>query len=512
MPRWCSSTPTASTRCRCARRRSSGTCTRPPGRARHLHRPEAPPRAGDASAARGDRRPTRRASTPATLAEIQRYTKLFWINNGPYNNLTARKFVLSSRPRPSRRREERRASAAPRSRCPRGESLDALLARLQPMFFDPTVDPIVTNKAPGPGKDILTGQREQPVLRRVVSEAEAFKKAVREKYGLNSRLVKQDGKLVEEVYRVGGRYSKEITADRHAPRGRDSLRHRADGQCAARADPVVPDRRGRRPREVRHRLGGGQGVAGRHHQRLHRGLPRSARHQGRLGGPGLLREPGEDRAHPEARRQRAVVRGPHAVRPEVPQAERQGHRGQRHRRGHRDRRLGPGDADRHQPAERSAHPRSSTAASRCRCRNVTEAYDKSTPGVDARRVLVDAGGSRARSEVRHARGRTAHRHARGDRPRVGPAGRTASRARRRTPSRSTSRRSRKAAPTWSGSTSSPTRSWSSSASCRPPTRTPSSAPSTRATRATRSCSCAASARARRSRKTTCATARWSCGG
>ncbi len=30
----------------------------------------------------------------ATLAEIQRYTKLFWINTGPYNNLTARKFVL----------------------------------------------------------------------------------------------------------------------------------------------------------------------------------------------------------------------------------------------------------------------------------------------------------------------------------------------------------------------------------------------------------------------------------
>src|SRR2546426_3385796 len=24
---------------------------------------------------------------PATFAEIQRYTKLFWLNNGPYNNL-----------------------------------------------------------------------------------------------------------------------------------------------------------------------------------------------------------------------------------------------------------------------------------------------------------------------------------------------------------------------------------------------------------------------------------------
>ncbi|HWI18325.1 MAG TPA: hypothetical protein VNT81_11295, partial [Vicinamibacterales bacterium] len=34
----------------------------------------------------------------ATLAEVQRYTKLFWINNGPYNNLTARKFVLNCTP------------------------------------------------------------------------------------------------------------------------------------------------------------------------------------------------------------------------------------------------------------------------------------------------------------------------------------------------------------------------------------------------------------------------------
>ena len=35
---------------------------------------------------------------PPTLREIQRYTKLFWINNGPYNNLTARKFVLNVTP------------------------------------------------------------------------------------------------------------------------------------------------------------------------------------------------------------------------------------------------------------------------------------------------------------------------------------------------------------------------------------------------------------------------------
>src|SRR3977135_2082887 len=29
---------------------------------------------------------------PRVLAEIRRYTKLFWINTGPFNNVTARKF------------------------------------------------------------------------------------------------------------------------------------------------------------------------------------------------------------------------------------------------------------------------------------------------------------------------------------------------------------------------------------------------------------------------------------
>ena len=84
-----------------------------------------------------------------------------------------------------------------------------MLARLTPMFFDAAVDPIVTDKTPAPGKDILTGQRQQPLLRRHRSSRPS--RAGLEKNGLNSRLVKQNGKLVEEVYKVGGRYSKEIT-------------------------------------------------------------------------------------------------------------------------------------------------------------------------------------------------------------------------------------------------------------------------------------------------------------
>ncbi|MCC7243774.1 MAG: peptidase M49 [Acidobacteria bacterium] len=144
---------------------------------------------------------------PGTLAAVQRYTKLFWINNGPYNNLTARKFVLTCTPE-AFAAAARAASAAGGAFARRpGETLDALLGRLQPMLFDPSVDPIVTNKNPGPGKDILLASANN--LYSGVSMADL--KGFTERYGLNSRLVKRDGKLVEEVYKADGRYGPQIT-------------------------------------------------------------------------------------------------------------------------------------------------------------------------------------------------------------------------------------------------------------------------------------------------------------
>jgi dipeptidyl-peptidase-3 len=142
----------------------------------------------------------------ATLTEIQRYTKLFWINTGPHNNLTARKFVLKCTPDAFAAAAAAAAKAGARFPLQQGESLDALLKRLQPMFFDPNVDPIVTNKTPGPGKDILSASANNLYVGVTMKDLEGFK----EKHGLNSRLEKRDGKLVEEVYRVGGRYDREI--------------------------------------------------------------------------------------------------------------------------------------------------------------------------------------------------------------------------------------------------------------------------------------------------------------
>jgi dipeptidyl-peptidase-3 len=143
----------------------------------------------------------------ATLAEILRYTKLFWVNNGPYNNLTARKFVLKTTP--EQLAAAARSASAAGALFPRGEggSLDALLERLRPMFFDPAFEPVVTNKVPGAGQDLLTASANN--LYAGVSLADL--RGMKERYGLNSRLVKRNGRLVEEVYKADGLYGRQIT-------------------------------------------------------------------------------------------------------------------------------------------------------------------------------------------------------------------------------------------------------------------------------------------------------------
>jgi dipeptidyl-peptidase-3 len=149
---------------------------------------------------------TNPAGDPQTLAEVQRYTKLFWANTGPYNNLTARKFVLKCTP--GQFAAAALAASAKGAKFPlrKGETLDQLLARLNPMFFDPMVDPAVTTKTPVDGRDILSSSANNLYSGVTAKELENFT----ERYPLNSRVVKKNGKIVEEVYRVGGRYDPQI--------------------------------------------------------------------------------------------------------------------------------------------------------------------------------------------------------------------------------------------------------------------------------------------------------------
>jgi dipeptidyl-peptidase-3 len=145
---------------------------------------------------------------PDTLREIRRYAKLFWINSGPHNALTARKFVLKCGVSAFRDAAEIAARNGARLPLREGETVADLVARLERPFFDPATDPLVTNKAPGPGRDILAESANNLYQGVTMADVERFE----ERHGLNSRLVRSDGQLVEEVYRVGGRYDLAIRA------------------------------------------------------------------------------------------------------------------------------------------------------------------------------------------------------------------------------------------------------------------------------------------------------------
>lgn len=136
------------------------------------------------------------AFDPDTLAEIRRYTKLFWINSGAYNNLTARKFVLKCS-----------FDAFTAALEAAGSDRASITAELRAAFFDASSEPLVTNKSPGEGKDILELSANNLYSGVTMADLEGFE----EQYGLNSRLVKTSDGLIEEVARVGGLYGDRIS-------------------------------------------------------------------------------------------------------------------------------------------------------------------------------------------------------------------------------------------------------------------------------------------------------------
>jgi len=143
---------------------------------------------------------------PEAFRAIEQYTKLFWINTGPYNNLTARKFVLKTTS--DRLTTLAKAAAAGGSALPTrpNESVDALIERLYPMFFEAGFDPFVTNKTPGEGSDILQASANNLYVGVTMQDLEGWT----DKYELNSRVVKRNGRIEEEVYKVGGRYDAQL--------------------------------------------------------------------------------------------------------------------------------------------------------------------------------------------------------------------------------------------------------------------------------------------------------------
>ncbi len=141
-----------------------------------------------------------------TLRELVRYTKLFWLNTGAYNNLTARKFVLALTQHALADAAEIAAVNGARFRLQPGQGVRGLIDRYAPMFFDLTFDPMVTCKTPGEGRDILQASANNLYVDVTMADLQG----VSERHPLNSRVVMVDGKVVEQVYRVGGMYDAEL--------------------------------------------------------------------------------------------------------------------------------------------------------------------------------------------------------------------------------------------------------------------------------------------------------------
>jgi dipeptidyl-peptidase-3 len=144
---------------------------------------------------------------PDVAAAVETYLKLFWINSGPYEHLTSRKFVLGTTVERFTEALHALASlgiALPLDGC---DSIDAFVERFGRDLFDAAWRPMVTSKNPGPGEDILTASANNLYEGVTLAEVDGFA----EHYALNSRLVRDaEGDLHEEVYRVGGRYGETI--------------------------------------------------------------------------------------------------------------------------------------------------------------------------------------------------------------------------------------------------------------------------------------------------------------
>ena len=141
---------------------------------------------------------------------LELYLKRVWVSNGIHHHYAGDKFV----PGFTQEFFVNSLQALPQEELPlgEGESFDELMAVILPVMFDPSVKPLHKNQAAD--ADLLLTSASNYYEGVTQAEAEAFYNAMKDpndlepiSYGLTSRLVKKDGIVQEEVYRVGGKYS-----------------------------------------------------------------------------------------------------------------------------------------------------------------------------------------------------------------------------------------------------------------------------------------------------------------
>ena len=156
--------------------------------------------------------------TTADWQAFVTYLKRVWFSNGIHHHYGADKFV----PGFSKDFLRLAVKSVPESKLPLGNgsaiTVDSLCNQLFPIIFDPTVMPKRVNQADG--ADLIMTSAENYYGPNVTqAEAEAFYAQMKEAdtdpahpimFGMNSRLVKENGVLKEKVWRSGGLYGAAI--------------------------------------------------------------------------------------------------------------------------------------------------------------------------------------------------------------------------------------------------------------------------------------------------------------
>lgn len=154
----------------------------------------------------GDRQDT-------NFVNLETYLKRVWFSNGIHHHYASDKFVPGFTP------EFFKAALASvdAAKLPlaEGETLDQLCDEVFPVIFDPNVMKKRVNQTEG--EDLIQTSASNYYEGVTQAEAEAFYNAMKNPadstpvmYGMNSRLVKADGKVFEKVWKVDGLYGKAI--------------------------------------------------------------------------------------------------------------------------------------------------------------------------------------------------------------------------------------------------------------------------------------------------------------
>lgn len=141
------------------------------------------------------------------------YLKRVWFSNGIHHHYGSEKFVPGFTPEFFRQAVQSvDAATLPLAE---GQTVEQLCEEVFPVIFDPMVMPKRVNQAAG--EDLVLTSACNYYDGVTQQEAEDFYNALKNpqdetpvSYGLNSRLVKEDGKIQEKVWKVGGLYGQAL--------------------------------------------------------------------------------------------------------------------------------------------------------------------------------------------------------------------------------------------------------------------------------------------------------------